>query len=138
MRSRALALVVGVVVLASLLVGVARSAGADSPGVRTSAHFVTMVWKINHSCAGAFGIEFKEVRGATLYTVRYRQTLPGLKPETVTFPDVVPATRKTGYTGPLPPAGSGFFILAGTICSANNPYAARSSAPEAFAVSAEG
>ena len=118
--------------MVSLPVGVARSAGGASPGVPTSAHFVTETWKTPAGCAGAFGIEFKKVRGATFYTFSYR-TSRGV----VTFPDEDTAARMVGYKGPPPPAGSGFFILAGTICNAKNPYAAMYSDPKAFAVQAK-
>jgi hypothetical protein len=77
------------------------------------------MWNTAQGCAGAFGIEFRKVSGATLYTFRIRASRG-----VVTFPDEDIAARMVGYKGPPPPAGSGLFILAGTICKANNPYAA--------------
>lgn len=115
------------------LPGIALSAGAASPGVKTSAHFVTEVWGKGNSCTGAFGIEFKKVRGATHYTFRYLQTVNS-KTSTVTFSNENAAALLVGYAGPRPRTGSGLFIIAATICSSKNPYAAMSSHPEAFAI----
>jgi hypothetical protein len=135
---RAVGLVAVTLVMASLLVGAAKSAAGDSPGVKTSAHFVTFVVKYKTSCVGEYGIEFRKVHGATLYTLRYHETPPGGKTETAIFPDQDVAARMATYEGPrLPlPAGTEFFLLNGTICSADNPYARMESDPEVFAVKA--
>ena len=118
--------------MVSLLAGVARSASEASPGIATPARFVTEFEKTPAGCIGAFAIEFKKVRGATLYTFRYRQRPGGLE----TIADRDPAAGMVGYTGPRPPAGSGLYILAATTCTAKNPYAAMYSGPQAFAVRA--
>ena len=116
--------------LVSLLAGVARSASESSPGIPTSARFVTLFQKTPDGCVGSFAIEFKKVRGATFYTFRYQMRGYGLQ----TNANVNTDAEMVGYKGPRPPAGSGIYVLAATTCTAKNPYAAMYGAPHAFAV----
>ena len=104
--TRAAGLITVGMLLVSLLAGVARSASESSPGIPTSARFVTLFQKTPDGCVGSFAIEFKKVRGATFYTFRYQMRGYGLQ----TNANVNTDAEMVGYKGPRPPAGSGITV----------------------------